>query len=68
VIGMDDIQRESALAAAAAGRLKFLGRPCRKCGNEVRYTSSRQCIVCAKTRAMADQAEVRRLLRENKAK
>lgn len=48
--------------------MKFLGRPCRKCGNEIRYTSSRQCIACAKTRAMADQAEVRRLLRENKAK
>lgn len=63
---MDEIIRESALVAAAAGRLKFLGRPCRKCGGEVRYTSSRQCVACTKARAIADQAMIREMLRANK--
>lgn len=61
-------REESALQAAKAGRSKFLSHPCKKCGNRLRYTSSRQCVSCAIARATAYQNEVRSALAENRAK
>jgi len=55
---------ESALQAAKAGRTKFLSHPCKKCGERLRYTSSRACVPCAIAKATAYQNEIRDSLRK----
>jgi ribosomal protein S27E len=59
-------REESALQAAKAGRSKFLSHPCKKCGERLRYTSSRACVPCAIAKATAYQLEVRAALAANR--
>ena len=68
--GMDtnEPREESALQAAKAGRHKFLSHPCKKCGERLRYTSSRACVPCAIAKATAYQNEVRSALAMNSKK
>ena len=33
------------------GPKKYLGTPCKKCGNTVRYTQNKTCVVCNAERA-----------------
>jgi hypothetical protein len=61
-------REESALQAAKAGRVKFLSHPCKKCGERLRYTSSRACVPCAIAKATAYQTEVRSALAASKGK
>ena len=35
--------------AIRGGKMKFVGSPCRQCGNVVRYTSSGGCVLCRRT-------------------
>ena len=56
-------RREKRLAAATAGRTKFLGRPCPKCDSEVRYTSSGQCVACTFDRAAKHANAIRDALK-----
>lgn len=38
--------------AKARGARKYQGPPCRVCGSEVKYTSSKSCVVCTTRRHM----------------
>ena len=39
------------LDAAKAGQNKYLGKPCRRCGNRIRYIYNCDCIDCGRARA-----------------
>lgn len=42
---------ELRLAAAKAGNVRYVGRPCVRCGCADRYTASGQCCECSRVKA-----------------
>ena len=36
--------------AKAHGETRYLGAPCSKCGSRVRWSSSKNCVDCARTK------------------
>lgn len=38
---------EARIEAAMRGDIKFIGKPCRVCGNTTRYTKNGVCVECA---------------------
>lgn len=43
------------LKAAESGQSTYVGRPCPKCGNSVRYVTYDQCKSCTNKRSLANQ-------------
>ena len=65
----DEPRHETRQEAAEAGRVKFIcDRECQKCRSLVRYTSSRQCVDCSKSRVAKYVQGIRRTLRRAKGK
>ena len=54
------------MQAAAAGQVQYTSRPCRRCGCELRYTSSRACVDCTKRRSIEDGQRIRDTLRASR--
>jgi hypothetical protein len=42
------VSQSARAAAMAAGAKRYVGEPCGKCGNRVRYTAHRGCVECPK--------------------
>lgn len=63
----DEAIKESPTEASQAGRTKYVGVPCRKCGGIVRYTSSCQCVACAVRYAVESNRRRRRNLASSKS-
>ena len=63
-MGQKEPHRETRMEAAKAGRRRYLADPCPVCEEEVRYTSSGQCVTCTKERASRYTEEIRSRLRE----
>lgn len=52
--------------AAAHGFTHYKWSSCKRCGCEIRYTSTGNCVECTNRRAMERTAKITRLLREAK--
>lgn len=50
--------------AAKKGERKYIGNPCRVCGNTERYTINGACIACSKNARKKDMDKVRELLKK----
>ncbi len=53
--------------AATKGEPFFQGRPCKRCGGTLRYTSNRNCVPCQKMHAERDHQAVRDLLSQSRS-
>lgn len=49
--------------AAAAGLAKFHGKPCRKCGHDLRWTITGSCIHCQAQWLKADRDRIRKIIK-----
>lgn len=63
----DKPRAETRMAAAEAGRVRYLGPKCKRCSGRVRYTSSGGCVACNVVRASAYWRKLRQTLREAKS-
>ena len=52
------------MKAAEAGLPRYTGKPCRICGNALRYTVNCDCIVCSRRRVKECTRRVRDKIRE----
>lgn len=43
--------------ARLTGARKYVGEPCKHCGNEVRYTANACCVTCASSRKQTAKAQ-----------
>jgi len=57
---------ESRTKAAEEGQAKYLGKACRVCGCESRYTSNGNCVDCSSKHAKAYRKRMSALLRKIK--
>jgi len=59
--------RSPRLEAAERGQTHYEGRPCSICGATLRYTTTRNCVACTKTRAAEERVRVRDLMERARA-
>lgn len=57
---------ETRAEAAANGHVRYIGSPCRKCGEVERYTSYGGCVACNRENAAKLHQRIRKALREAK--
>ena len=58
-------QAEARRAAAKAGKTIFVTpKPCDKCGSDLRYVLSNQCVPCSRKRAAEATKEFREMVRK----
>jgi hypothetical protein len=53
--------------AAEAGAKRYLGGPCHRCQNRIRYTSNSSCVACQQKRLYLYNRGLRDLLKQNEA-
>lgn len=51
------------MKAAEAGSPRYTGKPCRICGNTLRYTINCDCVVCSRRRVKECTRRVREKIR-----
>jgi len=61
---MDTPKQELRQVAAEAGRKRYLGSACRKCGQIERYTTNGACIACSVARERSRRVAIRAMLQE----
>ncbi len=50
--------------AAKRGTGKYIGKPCRICGNTLRYTASASCVACTCRHSKNNRLRIRELLKQ----
>ncbi len=51
---------------AKKGEVHYQGRPCRKCGETLRYICSSNCVACAVSRSQRRHETIRKLMKRAK--